>query len=37
MIAGNNGAVGSPKMAKSRQWLTLCPLLLTLAGILAQK
>jgi hypothetical protein len=37
MITGNNAAGDQLKMAKSRQRLTLCPLLLTFGGILAQK
>jgi hypothetical protein len=37
MIVGNNGAANRLKMAKSRQRLTLYPLLLTFGRILAQK
>jgi hypothetical protein len=37
MITGNIAAGLPLKMAKSRQRLTLCPILLTFGGVLARK
>jgi hypothetical protein len=36
-MAGNIAAGAASKAAKSGQWLTLCPLLLTFDGVLARK